>query len=118
MKWLIPVAIILGVIFMIVRRGLQMKNLAHHGVVGQARVEKKFSRQSGSGGMSATYLRYEFHGPDGQLYSNKISVSLEIYEQYEENDSIDIVYLEDKPGVNAARYMVNLSREALKLPPL
>ncbi len=78
MTWLIPVAILLGVIFMIVRRGLQMKNLAHQGVVGQTRVEKKFTRQSGSGGMSATYLRYEFHGPDGHLYSNKICESFEI----------------------------------------
>ena len=118
MSYLIGVVIVAAIIIFVMRRGLQMKDLAHKGVVGQGTVIKKFRQQSTSGSMASPCLRYEFNSARGHRVENKITVAEEIYEAHEEGDEIDIVYLEDKPEVNAAKYMVNLSRKALKMPPL
>ncbi len=118
MSWVIGAAIIAAVIFIIVRRGFQMKDLAHNGVVAQGTVIKKFRRGSGSRPQAHAYLRYEFLAPTGKRLERSIAVGEEVFEQYEVGSKIDIVYVRNKPEVNAAKYMVNLSREALKLPPL
>ena len=118
MSWLIGPAIIIAIIFVIVRRGFQMKDLAHKEVVAEATVIKKFRRSGTSGGQGSGYLRYEFLAPNGKRLERSITVSEEIYSSHEEGSKIDVVYVEGKPQVNGAKYMVNLSREALKLPPL
>jgi hypothetical protein len=119
MSWLIGAAIIAAVIFMIVRRGLQMKDLAHKGVVAEGTVIRKFRRGNATQVQtSAAYLRYEFKAPDGKRFERSVAVSEEVFETFEEGSKIDVVYVEGKPQVNGAKYMVNLSREALKLPPL
>ena len=118
MSWLIGLAIVAAVILMIVRRGFQMKNLAHDGVVASGTVIKKFRRGNSTNPQSHAYLRYRFETPGGDSFERSIAVSEEIYEQHEEGGSIDVVYVLGNPKVNGAKYMVNLSREALKLPPL
>jgi len=118
MAFLIGALIVAAVIAVIVHRGLQMKNLANDGVVGDGKVIEKLRRVNSQGGMSSSYLRYEFYAPNGVRYERKVSVGEDIYDNHEEGDTIGIVYLEKNPRVNAAKYMVNLSREALKLPPL
>ena len=115
--WIVA-AIALAMMAVLVWRGLQMKELAHNGVLGQAEVIQKNRRRTSAGHQTAGYLKYQFDTPQGHTLSNRIAVSEKIYSQYQEGDPIDIVYLEDKPGVNGARYMVNLSRKALKLPPI
>ncbi len=115
--WIVA-AIVLAIIAVIVRRGLQMKQLAHHGVPGQAEIVLKHRRRTSPGHQTAGYLKYRFDAPLGQTLTNRIAVSEEIFARYEVGDPIEIVYLPDKPGVNGAKYMVNLSRKALKLPPL
>jgi len=118
MAFLIGALIIAAIIAVWVHRGLQMKNLANDGIVGDGKVIEKFKRVNSQGGMASPYLRYEFYAANNIRYERKISVGEEIFDSYAENDPIEIVYLENKPKVNAAKYMVNLSREALKLPPL
>jgi hypothetical protein len=115
--WIVAVIVLLMIV-VFVRRGLQMKELAHNGVVGQAKVIQKQRRHSNKSRQSTAYLKYQFDAPNGLSHTNRIAVTDEIFSRYEEGDSIDIVYLENKPGVSGARYMVNLSRQALKLPPL
>ncbi len=119
MDWLnilIPIVIIGLIVGFIVRRGFQMKALAHEGVAIEGKVIKKF-RQPGSG-TTAPYLRYEYTTPTGERYENKIAVSEEVWQSHEEGDPIELVYTPNRPSVSAAKYMVNLSRQALKLPPL
>ncbi len=119
MDWLnllIPIAIIGLIVFFIVRRGFQMKALAHEGVAIEGKVIKKF-RQPGSG-TNAPYLRYEYTTPTGDRHENKIAVTEEVWQSHEVGDAIELVYTPKQPSVSAAKYMVNLSREALKLPPL
>lgn len=115
--WMVA-AIVLAFIAVMVRRGLQMKSLAHHGVLGKAEVVQKFRRRSRAGHQAAGFLKYRFETPGGLEFTNRIAVSEQVYNEYSEGQSIDVVYLPDKPSVNGARYMVNLSRKALKLPPL
>lgn len=114
----IGVAILVALIGVWVWRGLQMKALANSGVLGQAEVIQKTRRRSSPGHQAAGYIKYRFTAPDGKAITNRSAVSEKIYSEYDEGESIDIVYLPDRPAVNAARYMVNLSRTALKLPPL
>ena len=76
------------------------------------------ARRINLGGQGSGYLRYEFLAPTGKRLERSITVDEDVYDQYEEGSKIDIVYVKDKPQVNGAKYMVNLSREALKLPPL
>ena len=95
-----------------------MKDLANKGIVAEGKVIKKFRRTTTQGKTSAAYLRYEFATPSGEMLERSIAVAEKIFEEYEEGDSIDVVYVPGKPSVNGAKYMVNLSREALKLPPL
>lgn len=118
MGFLIGALIIAAVIAVVVHRGLQMKNLANDGIVGEGKVIEKLRRVNNQGGVSAAYLRYEFNAANGLRYEKKVAVSEEISDGHEEGDPIDVVYLRNKPEVSAAKYMVNLSREALKLPPL
>ena len=99
-------------------RGLQMKSLAQQGVVGKGEVIQKFRRRARSGHQAAGYLKYRFETPQGLEFQKRIAVSEQVYNEYAEGQAIDIVYLPDKPSVNGARYMVNLSRKALKLPPI
>lgn len=114
----IGLAILLAIGAVIVRRGLQMKALAHGGVPGEAEIVQKHRRRTSPGHQTAGYLKYQFDTAQGHTLSNRVAVSEEIFSKYQVGDPIDIIYLADKPGVNAAKYMVNLSRKALKLPPL
>jgi len=111
------VIIIGAIVFMATRRGLQMKKLANHGVVIEGSVLKLFTR-GGGGSVASPGIQYEFHAANGHRYTNRISVTQDVYNEHEEGGPIAVVYLEDKPQVSAAKYMVNTIREALKQPPL
>jgi len=118
MNYITPFIIIIGLsLAIIIWRGSQIKQLTHRGVVGNGNVIKKFRQQRG-GGSSSECLRYEYHSPTGQRFENKIHVTQAIYDQHEEGDDIEIVYLPHKPKVSAARYLINQGRAALNLPPL
>jgi hypothetical protein len=118
MGFWIGAAILLAIVAVIVRRGLQMKALANNGVKGIAEVIHKSRRRTTAGHQTAGYIKYQFDAPLGQQLSNRIAVSEQIYSEYDIGDDMEIVYLPDRPSVNAALYMVNLSRKGLKLPPL
>jgi hypothetical protein len=113
----IGVLIVIAVVVVIVFRGWQMTRLVHQGVAAEGRIIKKGRTQS-SQGISQPWLRYEYRGPDGQRHEYRIHTTEEFWEAHEVGDTIEIAYVRSKPSVSGARYMVNQSREALKLPPL
>ena len=118
MNYIIPFIIIIGLsLAIIIWRGSHIKRLTHRGVAGTGKVIKKFRQQRG-GSSSSECLRYEYNSPTGERFENKIHVPQVIYDQHEEGDSIDIVYLPDTPKISAGRYLINQTRAALKLPPL
>ncbi len=120
MFWTIGIGLVIlaAIVVIVVLRGIQFTKLAHDGVAAEGKVIKKFRRHSSRGGMSTPYLRYEYLGPDRQRHEYKIAVTEEFYEKHEVGDAIEIVYVKSNPSISAAKYLVNQSREALKLPPL
>ncbi len=101
------------------RRAFEMKDLAHKGLAVRGRVTGKFRQRGASANMpSSPCLRYEYQGLDGNRYEYKSLVTESEWEAHEEGGPIEIVILPGKPSVSAPKYLVNLSREALKLPPL
>lgn len=113
----IPAAIVLAII-LIVRRGFQMKNLAHHGVpsTGKILLIKQMGSPTHTPRNRPWRLRYTYT-INGQTFENGISPS-EAERQLPVGGPIDIVYLPSDPKISATRAMVNHSRAALKLPPL
>ncbi len=120
MWWSIAIGLVIVALIVIViaRRAMQVTKLAHDGVATEGKVIKKF-RSHGSGvSNSAPYLRYESRGPAGRRHEYKICTTEEFWEAHEIGDTIEIVYAKSNPSISGAKYMVNQSREALKLPPL
>lgn len=115
MTWLIGLAIVVAIVFFIVRRGRQMSRIARYGVAGEGEVVKKFRLP---GPHSAPRIRYRFRANDGQWYENRVTVSESAYESLSEGGRIELAYVPDQPSLNAARYLVNQMRVALKLPEL
>jgi len=99
--------------YRIYSRGKQILELAKSGVDVAGQVSKKI-RDSGGGGVGRSYLRYSFRAMDGQTYSNKIAISDSEDDQYHEGDSIQLVYLANKPNISAMKTMVEQCREALE----
>ena len=70
MNFLIGALIIVAIIAVKVHRGLQMKNLAHDGVVAEGEVVEKFKRARSRSGGASPYLRYEFYTFNGLRYES------------------------------------------------
>lgn len=116
---LFAIPVIIGVaIFLIIRRGMQMKNLAHHGVptTGKILLIKQLASANRSPQSRSWRLRYSYT-VEGRTFENGINPGTE-ERQLAVGGPIEIVYLPTDPSVSATRNMVNLSRQALKLPPL
>lgn len=109
----LPPLIIAGMIWQVVRRGYQMKDLVERGkpITGEVVNKVKF-RGTASGG--SRYLRYRFRDGDGQYYSHKIAIGIDDFKRYEPGQPIELVYLPDNPKVSAAATMVELTREAMR----
>ncbi len=115
---ILSIPLIVGAfLFFIIRRGFQMKNLAHHGVrtTGKILLIKKLGG-TGSPQTRNWRLRYSYTVA-GRTFENGINPTTE-ERQLPVNGPIEIVYLPTNPGVSATLGMVNISRKTLKLPPL
>jgi hypothetical protein len=100
-------------IWRIVRRGYQMKDLVERGkpITGEVVNKVKFR---GTSSVRNRYLRYRFRAGDGQYYSHKIAIGSDDFARYEPGQPIELVYLPDNPKVSAASTMVELTREAMR----
>lgn len=104
-------------LFLIIRRGLQMKQLAHHGIPITGKILKivrlgsvNHSRQSRN-----WRLRYTFTLADGRTYENGITPNEE-ERHLPVGGPIDLIYLPEKPEISATARMVKHAKGALKLP--
>lgn len=123
MGWVLLVLGLMALIFVgmvgtWVVRGFQMKSLANEGVVVSGEIVDKRRSGAGANSRSAPYLKYAYVGPDGQRHELRAAVAESVYAEHEIGDAFDVVCLPDKPSVAGPKYLVDLSREALKLPPL
>lgn len=104
--------ITLGWIASFVWRGQQLRKLVESGVPTQGTVERIWS-YSGAASVRNFRLRYAFHAPDGHRYSRAISITAGEKTHYREGQSVEIIYLPEKPGVNALSTLVDQARQAL-----
>jgi hypothetical protein len=104
--------IVAAMIFVTVRRGLQMRSLAASGVAVKGKVVKKW-RNTKSTDTSSQRLRYQFEIGDGQTYAHAIVISIEEDQKYQIGDEVDIIYLPSNPKISALASMVALAQEAL-----
>lgn len=106
--------VIVALILQIVRRGSQLKVLLDKGVPATARIieKRKRTRQTGNMSKNTYWLVFEFKAGDGQNHKGFPSVTETEFNAANEGDEVEIVYLPDKPGVNATKEMIKQLRQA------
>lgn len=110
---LAPVVIVGIIVVYFVRRGLQFRELAEHGVetIGQV-VEKRYVTP-GASKTRQWKIAYRYSDSAGALHDHTSSVSIEAYQAHEEGGAIAVVYSSKNPAISAPKYLVDSARAAL-----
>lgn len=110
---LVPVLIVGGIVFLAVKRGLEMKELCEHGVeiTGQV-VEKRSVRNSNSSSRQQK-LVYRYTDNAGKSHEHTSVMPGTVYEAHNEGGDIAVVYSAKRPSVSAPKYLVDQARAAL-----
>ncbi len=108
-------ALIFGaMIFMAVQRGFEMKELVEQGVETQGTIISKRSVSASRASSRRQKLAYRYTDRQGSSHEHTSIVTYDAYDQYEVGQPIEIVYSAKRPGVSAAKYMVDLARETMQ----
>jgi len=110
---LVPVIIVGLIIFMFVRRGLQMRELCAHGTEATGII---FSKRSVTGNKSSTRrwkLGYRYTDTAGATHEHTSLVMIDFYQQHEEGGAIAIIYSTKNPAVSSPKYLVDEAGKAL-----
>lgn len=111
---LIPVLIVGGLVFIVVRRGFQMRLLVQDGVVTTGRVLAKLEYPTAKGSRGNNRrIHYSYQDEAGQTHEHRSLVTSDFWHGHTEGGPIDIVYARHQPHVSAPRHLVELSRQAL-----
>lgn len=114
LTFLVPVAIVIGLIVVVVRRGYQMKQLVEDGVDATGTVTAKIEHPTASGSKrSSRRIAYEYQDAAGQTHRHVSLITSDFWNAHAEGGPIDIVYSRSRPHVSAPRHLVELSRQAL-----
>lgn len=112
----VPVAIVAGLIAVVVRRGLQMRQLALDGVdtTGQvvAKLRHIHARRKGSQRPSLR-IHYAYRDAAGAEHEHRSLVTDSFWNAHEEGGPIAIVYSQSQPQISAPKHLVEQSRAAL-----
>jgi hypothetical protein len=106
---------IVGAVYLVIRRGLEMRRLATEGVETTGTVvEKYYRRRRGVRSMRIRYeyIRYEYRDASGQKHQGRAGVSWEYYKAVKVGDPVKVVYLPQQPSVSALWAQVDLVRRA------
>lgn len=104
---IVPLIIAAVVFALVVRRGLQFKQLLLDGVPAKGVVAKKIRFR----GRHLT-LRYAYRDDAGRVHANKSLVTDDVWNAHEEGGSIDVVYSRSQPEISAPKYLVDRTRPA------
>lgn len=108
------IAIPAAIIYFIVRRGFQMRDLCNEGVKTTGSVtNKRYVRVQSGDRRKVEKLSYQYTDSAGQTHSHTSVVSQAVYDQYEDGQPIQIVYSSKNPQVSAPLYLVEQCRQAL-----
>jgi len=102
---------IVGAVYLVIRRGSEMRRLATEGVETTGTVVEKYYRRR-RGGRRIRRIRYEYCDASGQKHQGWAGVSWEYYEAVKVGDPVKVVYLPQQPSVSALWAQVDLVRRA------
>lgn len=109
------VALIFGaMIFVAVQRGLEMKELVEQGVETQGTIISKRSVTAPRTSTRQQKLAYRYTDKQGGSHEHTSIVTYDAYDQYELGQPIAVIYSAKRPGVSAAKFMVDLARETMQ----
>lgn len=97
---------IVGALYLVIRRGLEMRRLATEGVEITGTVVEKYRRRR------RERIRYEYCDASGQKHQGRAGVSWEYYKAVKVGDPVKVVYLPQRPSVSALWAEVDLVRRA------
>jgi len=111
MAILIPAAIVAAMIVLVVRRGLEMKQLLADGVPTTALVRKKIlQRTRGKHAHKRRRIRYAYRDAEGRTHEYVSNMSIAQWSALEEGGPIDVVYSRSRPHISAPRFLVDAAR--------
>jgi len=104
---------IVGAVYLVIQRGLEMRRLATKGVETTGTVVEKYRRRRGvSRHRGVRRIRYEYCDASGQKHQGRAGVSWEYYEAVKVGDPVKVVYLPQRPSVSALWAELDLVRRA------
>jgi len=98
---------IVGAVYLVIRRGLEMRRLATEGVETTGTVVEKYSSHR-----RGSRIRYEYRDASGQKHQGRAGVSWEYYKAVKVGDPVKVVYLPQRPSVSALWAQVDSVRRA------
>lgn len=108
------VAIVVGLVVLVVRRGLQLKQLVADGVNATGTVTQKIEHPTARGTRrNDRRIAYEYRDAAGRTHRHISLVSSEFWLAHTEGGPIDIVYSRSRPEISAPRFLVEQGRAAL-----
>jgi hypothetical protein len=106
-------AIVGGMIFLAVRRGLQMREICEHGVETTGIIVSKRSVTGSKSSSRRWKLAYRYQDSAGASHEHTSVVTIEQYNLHEQGGPITVVYSSKNPSVSAPKYLVDECRKAL-----
>lgn len=110
----LALGIIVTVVWLVLTRGLQLKQLVEDGVDTDGEVVRQFKLNPKGGSQSTNYfLRYRYLDSTGLEHQYKSNVNRDYWAAHPEGSAIAITYSKSKPQISAPRFLVDQAREAL-----
>ncbi len=110
---IVPALIVGGIVFLAVRRGLQMRELCDHGIETVGRISGKRSLSNTGATNRQKKLVYSYTDRKGATHSHTSVVTPEVYEKFDKGDQIEVVYSSIRPEISAPKYLIDQCRKAL-----
>lgn len=110
----ILIAIIALVIWLVITRGLQLKQLLEDGIDTEGKVLRQFKHNPKTGSLSTDhFLRYSCRDRNGIEHEYKSRVNRDFWAAHPEGSAIAITYSKSKPEISAPRFLVDAARETM-----
>jgi hypothetical protein len=105
-------------VWLVVRRGAEVRALAGRGRLVTGRVVEKESRHGTSTAGRSRRVKLAYDHPEAGAQERWVVVGASEWEVLEAGEAVELVYLADQPAVFATRNLVNHARRAKGLGPM
>jgi len=111
--FIVVVGIIALMVWLVVTRGLQLKQLVEDGVDIDGVVVRQFKHNPKGPASTNYYLRYRYTDSRGIEHEYKSNVNYDYWNAHPEGSAIAITCSASRPHISAPRYLVEQARAAL-----